>query len=123
MPECRVKKCKEFAESNGVCAAHSKQYTKQLVGEEGSKKPEMVPTVTQVIKNSKDNYYGGGANEPHVHVYASGAHLKLGKHRYNLVQGGKRYEASIKDAYEALDTHAMGTTLRPWVDAALALLG
>lgn len=56
------------------------------------------------------------------HVYAGGAHLKLGAHRYNLVQGGKRYSA-VADAYRALGSHALGGTLWPWVDAALDYFG
>ena len=115
---CSVGGCKNWAKENGMCAAHSKQYTKKLVGDEGSKKAVMVEQVVKVIKNDKDNYYGGGANAPHVHVYPGGAHLKLGSRRYNLVQNRIKY-SSADAAYEALDGHALGDTLRPWVDAAL----
>jgi len=38
------------------------------------------------------------------------------------VQGGKRYSA-VDDAYRALGSHALGGTLRPWVDAALDYFG
>jgi hypothetical protein len=119
---CSVKGCKNWAKENGYCAAHSKQYAKKLVGDEGAKKPVMVEKVSKVIKNDKDAYYGGGANQPHVHVYPGGAHLKLGQHRYNLVQNGVRY-SSADAAYEALDDHPLGDELRPWVDAALAYFG
>lgn len=119
---CSVKGCKNWAKENGMCAAHSKQYQKQLVGAEGAKTAVMVPLVVKVIKNDKDAYYGGGANEPHVHVYPGGAHLKLGAHRYNLVQNGKKY-SSVSTAYEELDKHSLKDTLRPWVDAALKYFG
>jgi hypothetical protein len=71
-----------------------------------------------VIKNDKDRYYGGEANQPHVHVYPGGAHLKLGAKRFSLVQDRKKY-SSVSAAYEALEGHALEKELRPWVDAAL----
>ncbi len=120
---CSVKGCKNWAKSNGYCSGHSKQYMKKLVGEEGNKKAVMVPKVTKVIKSDSDAYYGGGANEPHVHVYPGGAHLKLGGDRYNLVKKGIIYTSTVNSAYEALDNHALGDTLRPWVDAALKYFG
>jgi hypothetical protein len=70
-------------------------------------------------KIKKDGYYGGGANQPHVHVYGASAHLKLGRHRYNLVQDGKKYTSAIKDAYDALEDHPLGADLKEWVDAAI----
>ena len=117
---CDVTGCKNWAKDNGKCSAHAKSYRKKLEGDEGASTAVMVAVVSKVIK--KDGYYGGAADEPHVHVYASGAHLKLGKHRYNLVQDGKKY-SSVAAAYEALDEHALGDTLRPWVDAALKYFG
>ena len=116
---CSVKGCKNWAKENGLCAAHSKQYTKKLVGGEDAKTPVMVQKVSKVIKSDKEGYYGGGADEPHVHVYPGGAHLKLGKHRYNLVQNGKKYDGSVDAALEALKSHALGDVLKPWVEAAL----
>ncbi len=115
---CNVKGCKSWAKADGMCSAHSKQYEKKLVGAAGAKKTVMAPKIVQVIKNDKDSYYGGGANSPHVHVYPGGAHLKLGAHRYNLVQNRVKY-SSASAAYDALDDHALGDQLRPWVDAAL----
>lgn len=114
------KKCTNWPKNDGRCSAHSKQYEKKLKGENGAKKPVMVEVVSKVIKNDKERYYGGAANQPHVHVYPGGAHLKLGKHRYNLVQKRVTYDNAIEDAKEALNDHAMGGTLRPWVDAAIA---
>ncbi len=116
---CSEKGCKSWAKDNGRCAAHSKKYMKKLVGEEGSKQPLMVEKVAKVLKNDKDNYYGGTAKQPHVHVYPGGAHLKLGAKRFNLVQNGVKYASTITAAYGAMDEHPLGDDLRPWVDAVL----
>jgi hypothetical protein len=118
MPVCRAKGCKAYAASNGLCAAHNsgKAYVKDPEAESSA-------TLMVEVKTIKGpGYFGGGANAPHVHVYPGGAHLKLGSHRYNLVQNGKRYSA-VDDAYAALDGHALGPTLRPWVTAALTYFG
>lgn len=98
-------------------------YQKKLVGAATSQQPEMVKLPVQNIKKTKEAYYGGSAKEPHVHVYASGCHLKLGSHRFNLVQNDKAYVSAIADAYLALRQHPLHDTLRPWMDAALRLYG
>jgi len=46
-------------------------------------------------------YIGGNANQPHIHKYPSGFHLKL-PHRYNIVQGSTFYKESCRDAIVAL---------------------
>lgn len=118
MAVCRAKGCTAYAASNGLCAAHNsgKSYAKST----DSDSSEAVVVEVKTIKG--DGYYGGGANAPHVHVYPGGAHLKLGGHRYNLVQNGKKYSA-VADAYAALEEHALGSTLKPWVAAALKYFG
>ena len=110
MALCRSNGCKAFAVNNGLCAVH------------GAGKPVAAAAPAAAVRIKGNGYYGGGAQQPHVHVYAGGAHLKLGAHRYNLVQGGKRYSA-VDDAYRARGSHALGGTLRPWVDAALDYFG
>lgn len=117
MPVCRSTGCKAFAVNNGLCAVHG---AGKPVAAAAPGAPAAAPAAAVKIKGN--GYYGGGAQQPHVHVYAGGAHLKLGAHRYNLVQGGKRYSA-VDDAYRALGSHALGGTLRPWVDAALDYFG
>lgn len=68
-------------------------------------------------------YLGGAENEPHVHVYGRGFHLKLGRDRYNIVQNGTLYESATKDAHEALKHHALKNTLAPFVAASLKKFG
>lgn len=104
-------------------AVAAQKHQKKLVGPATSQKPEMVKLPVQKIKSSSEAYYGGTAKQPHVHVYAKGCHLKLGTHRYNLVQNNTKYASAIADAYLALRPHALHDTLRPWVDAALRLYG
>ncbi|MBN8737577.1 MAG: hypothetical protein J0H27_15090 [Xanthomonadales bacterium] len=118
MPVCRSKGCTAYAASNGLCAAHNsgKSYKKDTDADSSA------PVIVEVKTIKGPGYFGGGANAPHVHVYPGGAHLKLGSHRYNLVQNDKKYSA-VKDAYEALDGHPLGSTLRPWVSAALKYFG
>ena len=74
------------------------------------------------ITSTKEEYYGGSAGQPHVHVYAGGCHLKLGAKRFNLVVDGKRHSA-IDGAHAALMNHAKKDELAPWVAAALKLFG
>lgn len=64
-------------------------------------------------------YWGGLANQPHVHVIGGGVHLKLGNDRYNLVQDNKVYVEGIKKAYEALRSHGLKDRLIPYVRGAL----
>lgn len=98
-------------------------HKKKLVGAADAKKPVMVALPKKEIKQTKNKYYGGADDEPHIHVYPSGCHLKLGKHRYNLVQDSQIYKGKIAEGYEALRIHALHDTLRPWMDAALVLFG
>lgn len=76
-------------------------------------------------KGAKANkeYLGGGEDEPHVHVYGGGFHLKLGNKRFNIVQKGVLYEEQLKDAHAALKSHALKDTLAPFVAAALDKFG
>lgn len=62
-------------------------------------------------------YYGGGANQPHVHVYRNGFHLKMPK-RFDIVQMGIFYEGKLKEAREAL-TAARKGYLHAAIDRAL----
>ena len=64
-------------------------------------------------------YLGGGKDEPHVHVYSGGFHLKLGTKRFNIVQDGKLYDEGITKAHAELKSHALKDTLAPYVAAAL----
>jgi hypothetical protein len=73
---------------------------------------------TKGMKADKE-FLGGGKDDPHVHVYSGGFHLKLGSHRYNIVQSDTLYESAIKDAHSALKSHALKDTLAPYVAAAL----
>ena len=117
MPMCKVKGCDKFALKGGeYCSIEHKEYAKSTTDD-----GDVVMVETKKI--TKNGYYGGGANQPHVHVYASGAHLKLGKDRYNLVQDGTKYDGKVVEAYEALKGHGLGATLKPWVDAALVYFG
>ena len=52
-------------------------------------------------------YLGGGKDEPHVHVYSGGFHLKLGTKRFNIVQDGKLYDEGITKAHAELKSHAL----------------
>jgi hypothetical protein len=97
------------------------KHKKKLVGPADSLKPVMVELPKKTIRKDKEEYYGGGAGEPHIHVYPGGCHLKLGKNRYNLVQNLAIYKGKIDEAYQALRTHALHDSLRPWMDAALVL--
>lgn len=68
------------------------------------------------------DYWGGADNSSHVHVYGGGFHLKLGDHRYNIVQDGKLYRSGVYDAHEALKSRKekdMVAGLRAAVKAAL----
>jgi hypothetical protein len=118
MALCRHNGCKAYAVNNGLCGLHGagKAAPPPVAG------PVAAAAAPAAVRIKGNGYYGGAANQPHVHVYAGGAHLKLGVHRFNLVQGGKRYSA-VDDAYRALGSHPLGGTLRPWVDAALAYFG
>jgi hypothetical protein len=84
----------------------------------------------ELFKDAKGNkikkgeeYYGGNANAPHVHVYDKGCHLKLGSKRFNLVQDGKKYSSGIDGAHDALLKHGKKDALAPWVAAALNHFG
>lgn len=113
MPMCKTSGCKKFAEKNSeYCSLQHKQFA-QTISDKGA------VVMVEVKRINGNGYYGGGADEPHVHVYAKGCHLKLGADRYNLVQGGKKYSGKVAEAYEALKGHALGNTLKPWVAAAL----
>ena len=58
------------------------------------------------VKVPKSEYIGGGANEPHIHQYGQGFHLKLGENeRYNIVQKGKFYKNQYEDAIRALNNY------------------
>jgi hypothetical protein len=74
-------------------------------------------------EKANGEYLGGNENEPHVHVYGGGFHLKLGSDRYNIVQGGKLYEGKLQEAHAALKSHPLKTTLAPFVAAALKKFG
>ena len=102
---------------------NSPKHKKKLVGAADAREPVMVTLPKKEIKKDRDEYYGGTAKQPHVHVYPGGCHLKLGGDRYNLVQNGVIYKGKIADAYEALRAHALHDTLRPWMDAALVFFG
>lgn len=68
---------------------------------------------------TKNGYYGGAEDEPHVHVYSGGCHLKLGAKRFNLVQDGTKYLDGVAKAHSALSSHGLKDKLAPWVAAAL----
>ena len=121
-------KCQEdWVVAKGLCknclAEKGHQYEKSKSTKEGEKTTSFKPVELKNISSSKDKYYGGNANEPHVHVYPGGCHLKLGKNRQNLVQNGGVQASQCQKAYDALDDHPLGDTLRPWVDAALRYFG
>ncbi len=73
---------------------------------------------TKGMKADKE-YLGGGKDDPHVHVYSGGFHLKLGSHRYNIVQSNVLYAEAVEKAHAALKSHALKDTLAPYVAAAL----
>lgn len=113
---CAVPKCKNQAKNGDRCHVH-----KVSQSPSGSQSSQSTSTpVVRTISSAKDAYYGGGVDEPHVHVYPGCAHLKLGGDRYDLVQKGVVYKSVVARAYDALDQHPLGDVLRPWVAAAVA---
>ena len=120
MAECRVHGCRRKVSRRGLaCSTHAAGAKAGISGTAAAAVTSQARTETI---NGK-GYYGGHAGQPHVHVYKNGAHLKLGGKRYNLVQGGVRYDSQIEQARDALDQHGLGDQLRPWVDAALRYFG
>ena len=112
---CEAPGCKNWAKADGRCFTHRLTEKKFEKGSDDDGKTIVVPK--KVIKSTKDAYYGGGANEPHVHVYPGGAHLKLGKNRYNIAQDGAK-RLSRAEVLAALEGHGLKDTLAPWVEAA-----
>jgi hypothetical protein len=89
---------------------------------------ERAETVLQSVKIPKTEYIGGDANESHIHQYSGGFHLKLGSHRFNIVQNGKVYAESLKMAKEALKNiegkrAAWATEMLEMIDAMVAEYG
>lgn len=72
-------------------------------------------------RNERANaeYLGGTENEPHVHIYGGGFHLKLGSKRFDIVQNGKLYAEPMTRAHDELKGHALKDKLGPCVAAAL----
>jgi hypothetical protein len=64
-------------------------------------------------------YYGGTAAEPHVHVYGSEFHLKLGAERVNIYVDNKLRQGALTEARTKLSTHALKNVLNPAIDRAL----
>lgn len=69
-------------------------------------------------------YYGGKANEPHVHMYGKRFHLKLGEgQRFNIVADDGFRPVELRDARAALAGHPLRDRLNAAVDKALLECG
>jgi hypothetical protein len=66
------------------------------------------------------SYFLGGADEPHVHLYSNGFHLKkFGPERINVVQDDKLYPEGLARARQAASEHWRGYEINVAIDKCL----
>ena len=87
------------AEKKAFAIAFEEATTKVAVPEDEVARPDPVRP-----PNPKAEYIGGGADEPHIHQYGGGFHLKA-PHRYNIVKDGRFSSSIYEKAMEDLRDH------------------
>jgi Domain of unknown function (DUF4157) len=75
-------------------------------------------------KASKGSYYGGAANELHVHDVGGDIHVKVGADdRKNIYVNGKLRKDVLKESRIAISSHPLAATLNAAIDKALLAYG
>jgi hypothetical protein len=76
------------------------------------------------VRTWEKQYYGGPANELHVHDIGGAIHVKVGADdRRNIYVNGKLRKDALKDARIAISSHPLAATLNAAIDKALLAYG